>query len=214
MAIKKASAENDRFNYNEQKLKICDLRLQHYSTYAIAKQLGCSHQYVSRVLGELSPGSSDFFECPYPSLRSWAKRGTETIQEIAEAIGEDPDELRSILCTDGNEKMPSHIAAKLSNYTGVSVQKLVVNERALKDKKESVPQEPKKGAFKKVLYPEITKFLKAHNMTMTALARKCDYPYPLVYKCITQEIAAPTEHAVCVAVATVMEKPVELAFRL
>lgn len=212
MATKKASVSSDRFNYNEQKLKICDLRLQHYSTYAIAKKLNCSHQYVSRVLGDLSPGSSDFFECPYPSLRSWARRGTETIAEIAEAIGEDPESLRAIICTDGDEKMPTDIAAKLSEYTGVSAQKLVINERTVREKRE-VPQEPKKGSFKKVIYPEVVKFLKAHNMTMISLAKQCDISYPLVYKCITQEIAAPSAHPVCVAIAEVMEKPVDVIFQ-
>ena len=213
MGEKKASVNSDRFNYNEQKLKICDLRLQHYSTYEIAKKMNCSHQYVSRVLGDLRPGSSDFFECPYPSLRSWAKRGTETIDEIAEAIGEDPVCLRAIICTAGDEKMPSEIAEKLSKYTGVSVQKLVVNERTVRERRE-VPQEPKRGAFKKVIYGEVVKYLRAHNMTMTVLAQKCDKPYPLVYKCITQPVAAPASHPVCAAIAAVMEKPVEMVFHL
>lgn len=196
------------------KIEICTLRIkQHLSTPEIARALNCSRQYVSRVLNSLSDGPEDFYGCPYPAFRSWANKGTESMAEIASAIGMTEEELRSVVITDGNQRMPADVAAKLSVYTGIDAKKLARNERPINPS--TKPPEPKTGAFRRVKYPLVRQYLTERNITMTTLAQECGQPYPQVYRTVTSPLRNdPSQNPICRAIAEVIGEPAQTVFHL
>ena len=202
-----------KFSSGSLKVEMCRLRImEHLSTHQIGEKLGVSAQYVAKVFNSLAAGPKDFEGCPYPQLRSWANKGTESMAELATAIGVTEEELRAAIITDTTRRMPDDIAEKLAEITGIDAKRLSRNEKAVRHS--SSPPVPRENAFRRVLYPEVSKYLLTNKMTMTTLAKKCGIQYPKVYRVITSNPGSlRDEDAIRSSIAAVIGKPVDVVFQ-